>query len=175
MYSNYAIRLQNKQPTINFSSIFKSLFFNLKSRPTTRNHEICRWVPVPLPGHPKPFHFRTSQDIQQANFWATRKWQVWSYQIQVDWLLPIIGGWCIHIWIQSISFNCYIQICNPYNHWSQVNHTILPINHISHGVLTLWNPVGWQLWIRFGDPPHSKLWSRTRWPRKPVINQSTAP
>ena len=62
---------------------------------------------------------------------------------------------------------------NPCTHWSQGNHNLLPIHQKIHGGLTLWNPVGWQLWSRFGSPPHRKLFTRTRWCTEAGNNIST--
>ena len=155
--------------------MLKYLTFNLKSRPSTRNcGSTSGRDPGPLPGHYRSLHIITSQNIQQSNCWATRKWQVWSDHIQVDWILSIIGGCCIKIWIQSRSSDCDRQRWNPCTHWSQEDHHVLPIYHTSHGEITLWNPVGWKISSRFGNPNRRKLWIRTRLPIEAGNNCSTS-
>ena len=156
MNDNRAIRSQNKQTKIFFSSILKSLFFNLKSNSTTRNHGSSAWVPGTLPGNSKYLNIRTHQDLKQGNCWANRKWHVLSCHIQADWLLPIIGRCCIHIWFQSRGFDCDRQRYNPCTHWSKWHHPFRYIYHTSRGVITLWNTVVWKIRSRFGAPPYRK-------------------
>ena len=175
MNGNHAITSQNKKLTINFIYIFKSLLFNLESRSNTRNNGSIIWDKGPLPSHYKSFNIITSKALQQCNCWATRKWKVWSYQIQVGWIWSRIGGCCIHIRFQSSSFDCDNQIWTPCNHWSKGYHPVIFIYHTRHGRLTPWNPVGGKLSSIFGAPPRRKLWSRTISPTRANNNRATAP
>ena len=103
------------------------------------------------------------------------KKQVWPNQVQVGWFLPIIGGRCIHIWIQISSSDCHIQIFKPFTHWIQERNIFLSINNTNHGELTLWNTVGKTLSRRFRVPPHSILCSSSRWCWKAGTHCPTAP
>ena len=144
VHGSHMIRSQNKWSTRTFSSNFKSLTFNLKARSSTINHGRTSFQdPGPLPGHPWSCHHITSWALQQGNFCVTGKWQVWPDQIQVDRLLPIIGGWCIQIWIQSSSSDSDNQRYKPRAYLIQEHNTVLSINRTSHVGLTLWKSVVW--------------------------------
>ena len=143
-----------------FSSMFKYLIFDLKSRSSTRNcGESTSWRdPWPLPGHNRYQHPRTSQAMQQKNWWVTWERQVRPDQIQVDWLLPRIGGFCIHFFIQSRIHDCDSQRSKPNTHRIKECHLILSINNTSHGGLTLLKYVNRKLRSRFGATSRRRLW-----------------
>ena len=92
---------------------------NGRSICTTNHVRTSWWHTGTLPGHPKYIHFITSKALKQSNCWDTRKRQVWSDHIQVELILPRIGGFCVLIWIQRSSSDCDIQIWNSYTHWIQ--------------------------------------------------------
>ena len=176
MYGNHTIRSQNKQSTRNFIYNFKYITFKLKSRSITRNHvSIRRRSSGALLGHYRYLNFRTYQALQQGNFWANRRLQVWYDQIKVEWLLPKNGWCCIHIWIQISSYDCDDHIWSSYTHLIPEHHPALKIYHTIYGGLTLWNHVYQKLRSRFGAPPHKKLWIRTTRTNKAGNNWSTAP
>ena len=172
----HEIRSYNKQSTRTFSFNFIYINFNLKSWLRTRKHvRTSGRNPGPLPGHTSYFHFRTSQYLQQGNFWVTRKRQVLPDHIQIERLLLRIGGCFIHICIQGRNNDYYIQRCISYIHWSQEYHPVLIIYHTIHGGHTLLNTVFQQPRSRFGAPPHRRLWSSIWWPREAGNNFSTTP
>ena len=148
----------------------------MKSRSSTRNHgSTIRRALGPIPSHLRSFHFRKYQALQQGNCWDIRKRQVWPDQIQVGWLLPTIGGCCIHIWIQSISYDCDIYWWNSYTHWN--NKIIISYPCFTQAVVGSHCEVLWasNSGAYLGSHPTSYYGSGIDAPEKWSNNRSTAP
>ena len=77
-------------------------------------------------------------------------------------ILPIIGGLCIHIWLQGISPYCHCYIFHPPACWIQECDLFLTLNLSSLCGLKIWKPFSRQLRSKPWDIPHIIICIRSR-------------